>query len=162
RSQCLRVDSNQVALVENGFHALLERDVYARPPATDTPVNVASRLASGVLRLRPTLTSPSITTQAIPGMSPRAIAPRASSARDAQARERAGLAAAPQDVERRAEVARLHHLERHRRLADDRVEPRLVERRRPAVDVAADVGPEVEQDVVGDRARPRDRGAARV
>src|SRR5438876_6755699 len=84
RSQRLRVDSNQVALVENGLHTLLEREVYAwPPPSIDTPVNVASRLASGVLRLRPTLTRPSITTQEIPGMSPRAIASRASFASDA-------------------------------------------------------------------------------
>src|SRR5256885_17192659 len=61
--------------------------MYQMPAASSraqgAPLNVARRLASGVLRLRPTLTSPSITTHEIPGMSPRAIAPRASFAREA-------------------------------------------------------------------------------
>src|SRR2546426_4375919 len=43
-------------------------------------------------------------------------------ARDADACEHPGLAAALQDIERRAEIARLHHLQGHRRLADDRSE----------------------------------------
>src|SRR5256885_10209184 len=61
--------------------------MYQMPAASSraqgAPLNVARRLASGVLRLRPTLTSPSITTHEIPGMSPRAIASRASFAREA-------------------------------------------------------------------------------
>src|SRR5712691_1452242 len=52
-------------------------------PGTPTPVTVARRLASGVLRLRATRTWPSMITHETPGMSPRAIAPRASVASEA-------------------------------------------------------------------------------
>src|SRR3989442_1535619 len=52
-------------------------------PETEIPRNDARRLASGVLRLRPTLTWPSMTTQEIPGMSPRAMAVSASPAIEA-------------------------------------------------------------------------------
>src|SRR5206468_1509749 len=53
------------------------------PPATAAPVIDARRLARGVLRLRPTRTSPSMTTAEIPGISPRASACSASGASDA-------------------------------------------------------------------------------
>src|SRR5437870_4864828 len=116
------------------------RGAQCPAPATAAPVTPARRLASGVLRLRPALTSASVPTREIPGLSPRAI----------------------QYIGRRAEVPGVDDLRRHVGLADERVEPRLVERRRAAVHVAADVWPQVQQYLVADRARAGDRVAARV
>src|SRR2546425_127662 len=92
------------------------------------------------MRLRPTRTWPSTTAQEMPGMAPRAMAVSASAARDADG-------AAPTTRSAGGPGAEV---------------PRLVERGRAAVDVAAHVGSQVQQDLVADRARARDRRAAAV
>ena len=60
------------------------------------------------------------------------------------------------------EVAGLDDLQGHLRLGDDPVDPALVERRRAAVDVAAHVGSQLQEDLVVDRARAWDGRAAAV
>src|SRR4029077_19203238 len=60
------------------------------------------------------------------------------------------------------EVAGLDDLQGHLRLGDDPVDPPLVERRRTAVDVAAHVGSQLPEGLVGARARAWDGRSAAV
>src|SRR4029077_9088207 len=81
---------------------------------------------------------------------------------DAHAGQGAGLTRPFHDVERRTQVTGLDDLQGHLRLGDDPVDPALVERRRTAVDVAAHVGSQLQEDLVVDRARAWDGRSAAV